>query len=324
MIELVALAVGFVVLSGVLALVDAAILSVSHAEIEEMVLHKRWGSIPLRAVHRRLTRAVVVIVILTNTVNVLGPILVGQRAVALFGSEIIGVITAILTFCTIIFSEIIPKSLGAHYAPIVARIAAPPILILATVMRPIVWVLEQVARLFQGGGKRAIGTEAQIRSLVTIGRQAGHIESDEGQLVHRAFILNDKTARDIMTPLKDIISVSSSEKISEVSQKVFRENHSRFPVFGDSIHKVRGIVMSYDILQGMVEERGEQKVSTIMQPGLVVPGNMRCDSLLVLFRDEHKHLAVVQERGRTIGIVTLEDVLEELVGEIEDELDVRE
>ncbi len=318
------MAVGFIVLSGLLALVDAAVLSVSRAEIEEMVLHKSWGSKPLRAVHKRLTRAVAVIVILTNTVNILGPILVGQRAIALYGSDIIGVITAILTFSTIIFSEIIPKSLGANYAPVVSRIAAPPILLLATVLTPLVWALEQIAKPFQRGRRRAIGTEAQIRSLVTIGRQAGYIESDEGQLVHRAFILNDKTAHDIMTPLKDIIGVSSDEQISEAAQKVFRENHSRFPVFGKSINDVRGLVMSYDILQAMVENRGDAQVESIMQPALIVPGHLRCDSLLVLFRDQHKHLAIVQEHGHTTGVVALEDVLEELVGEIEDELDVRD
>ncbi len=322
-LELLFVAAGFVVLSGILALIDAAILSVSRAEIEEMILQKKPGAIFLRRVHRRITRAVVVIVILTNTVNILGPILVGQRAIALFGDSVIGVITAILTFCTIVFSEVIPKSFGARHAPIIARIAAVPILTLITVLWPLVWILELITKPFTSG-RRAIGTEDQIRSLVTIGRLAGHIESDEGQLVHRAFILNDKTARDIMTPLKDVIGVKAGQKIADVAQKVFRENHSRFPVFGKSIHDVRGIVMSYDILQAIIENRGDQKVQTIMQQPLVVPWHIHCDSLLVVFRDRHTHLAVVQEHKHTIGVVSLEDVLEELVGEIEDERDVRD
>ncbi|MBT3292639.1 DUF21 domain-containing protein [Candidatus Peregrinibacteria bacterium] len=321
MITLILLTILFITISGILAMVDAAMLSVSHIEIEEMIMHKKKGSAALKALHKDITRAVVVIVIMTNTVNVLGPILVGQKAIQLYGSAVIGIITAVLAFGTIIFSEVIPKSLGAHYAPLISRVAAPLILFIARALCPIVFVLEKIANFFQSG-KRVIGTEDQIRSLVTIGRRAGHIESDEGQLIHRAFILNDKTAADIMTPLKDIIGVKSEDTIKQAAKKVFNNTCSRYPVFGKSIHDVKGMVMSHDILEAITEGRDDESILSITRSSLVVSARRRCDQLITLFRDQHIHMAIVQKNAHTIGLVTLEDVLEELVGEIEDEMDV--
>ena len=321
MTELLLIALGFVALSGLLAMVDAAILSISRAEVEEMYAQKRIGAGALRSIHRRLPRAVVVIVIATNTVNVLGPILVGQRAIELFGSYIIGIVTAALTLGTIIFSEIIPKSMGAHYAPTISRLSAPVIVFLSWTLFPVVYPLEKLANLFRTG-RRVIGSEAQIRALVSIGRRAGHIESDEGQLVHRAFLLNDKRAEDIMTSLKDIVSIRSTTTIRKAADEVFRSTHSRYPIFGASMHKVVGLALSKDILEALIDGRDRELVATIKRDALVVPAHIPCDRLLMLFRDKHVHLAVVQHKGKTVGLVTLEDVLEQLVGEIEDEHDV--
>lgn len=324
MIELVVSIIVFICLSGLMALIDAAILSVTVAEVEELVHHKAWGSTPLQAVKQRVTRAVVIVVILTNSINILGPILIGNQAASMgLGGFGIGLVTAILTLSTILFSEIIPKSLGAHYAPTIARVAAPIILALIYALYPLVVFLDWLSSLFQRGGRR-IGTEAQIRSLVTIGRRAGHIEKDEGQLIHRAFVLNDKRASDVMTPLKDIESVKETSTVRQAANRVFHNTYSRYPVFGKSIHEVRGIVMSYDILEALAQGRDEDPVTTILREALVVDANTRSDKLLVLFRDKYIHLAVVQDRGKTVGLVTLEDVLEQLVGEIDDERDVEE
>lgn len=323
MIELVILIAVFIALSGVMAMVDAAVLSVSYGEVEELVQHKAWGSSALKFVKGHTTKAVVILVILTNTINILGPILIGDRAADVGGSTAIGIVTAVLTFATIVFSEIIPKSVGAHYAPTISRAAAPVILILIYALYPLVLLLDRFSGLFQQGSRR-IGTEAQIRSLVSIGRREGHIESDEGQLIHRAFVLNDKKAADVMTPLKDIELVNETSTIRQAANRVFHNTYSRYPVFGKSIHDVRGIVMSYDILEALAQGRDEAPISEILREALVVDAQKRSDELLVLFRDRHIHLAIVQENGKTVGLVTLEDVLEQLVGAIEDEKDVEE
>ena len=318
MFELALYIVVFIALSGLMAMVDAAVLSVSRGEVEELVLRKKWGALALQAIARRITRAVVIIVLITNTINILGPILAGKKAIDLYGDTVIGVVTVILTFGTILFSEIIPKSLGTHYAPLISRVSAPFILMLIYVLSPLVNVLEWFSNLLKSGQRR-IGTEAQIRSLVTIGRRAGYIEHDEGQLIHRAFILNDKTAADVMTPLKDIVGVDAAATVKQSAQWVFRNKYSRYPVFSKSLQDVQGMVISRDIMAALNEGKDHEPVFTIVRPALTVSASMRTDKLLILFRDRHIHLAIVQELGKTVGMVTLEDVLEELVGEIEDE-----
>ena len=275
----------------------------------------------MRSVKQQLTQSVVVIVIVTNTINVLGPILVSREAQTLYGVEGIAAITVVLALGTMVFSEIIPKSLGAHHAPLVARFAAPAIRALRVVLYPLVITLAAISRLFTRG-TRLIGTEEQIRSLVRIGHAAGLIESDEGQLIHRVFIMNDKTAGEIMTPLRHVRGIDASYTISQAASEIVRSEYSRYPVFQGSLDKVGGMALSRDVLKAMADGREDASVMSISRTALVVEASCKCDELLLRFRDEHLHLAVVQDTGRTVGVCALEDVIEELVGEIEDEKDV--
>lgn len=313
---------GFLVLSGLLALVDAAVLSVSQAETEELVEEGRRGARWLKQAKDQITRSVVVIVMVTNTVNVLGPILVGQKAVEIYDSTVIGIITAVLTFGTILFSEIIPKSLGAHYAPLVSRYAAPGIVILGWILFPVVVLLEWIAGLFQRG-ERKIGTEAQIRSLVKIGLKTGQIEQDEGQLIHRAFVLNDRSAKDLMTRSERIVGIPAAASISQAGEIAMEHQHSRFPLVGDSTHQIDGMVLGREVLSALVAGRGEAPVEELRHAMPRVASSQRSDVLLDMFRDRQVHMATVEDAEHVIGLVTLEDVLEELVGEIEDEKDLR-
>ena len=323
MIDLVIVIVAILILSGFFSGSEAALVSLTDPEVHALHEKETLGSSFLTRVHKHLNRSVITIVVWNNIVNIVGSILVGQLVITLYGDAILAVITTGLTFGIIIFSEIIPKAIGIHYAERIGLITAPFILLLTTIMLPIIVLLEWVTDLFKRG-ERKVGTEAQIRSLVTIGRRAGHIESDEGQLIHRAFILNDKTAADIMTPLKDIIAVNTEHTIGEAWQKTDHEPHSRYPVFGASVHDIVGMIIKQDVLQALYEKRGGDMVDTITRDILTVNADMRSDELISLFRDKSIHQAVVQEDEKTIGLVTLEDVMEELVGEIEDETDVED
>ena len=323
MIELAIVIVIILILSGFFSGSEAALVSITDAEVHSILQKKRIGSAMLNRVNKQLNRSVITIVVWNNVVNIVGSIWAGQIVINMYGDAVLAVMTTGLTFGIIIFSEIIPKAIGIHYAERIALATAPLILLLTTVMLPLIIVLEWITNLFKKG-ERKVGTEDQIRSLVTIGRSKGHIESDEGQLIHRAFILNDKTASDIMTELKDIISVNIEDSLGEAWQKIDHEPHSRFPLFGASMHEVVGMIIKQDVLQALYEKEGGASIESICRGALTVQSNMRSDELLALFRDKHTHLAVVQEEGHTVGLVTLEDVLEELVGEIEDETDVED
>ena len=323
MVELLILGALFVIISGLLAMVDTAIISVHPAEVEVMIEKKRWGARELKLVLRHTTRAIIVVVIFTNITNILGPILVGRKAEALFGSQSIGIVTAILTFITIVASEIIPKSIGAHYAPRIARSVAPLLRVCVMLMFPIVIFLEYVARFFKTG-KRKVGTEDQIRALANLGGGAGHIDSDERDLIHRAFVLNDRRTSDIMTPASSIIFFQKNRSIRHAAKVIFEHSYSRYPVVGKSLDDIIGYVLSYDALELLADGREGHTVNDIVRDVQVVDAALRCDDLLNVLRKSESHLAIVQSGNKTVGLVTLEDVLEELVGEIRDEGDVED
>lgn len=320
MTELILIVLGFIALSGFFALIDAAILNITPAEVEVMIAKKKWGARELRRLLRHTTRAIVIIVIFTNITNILGPILAGKKAVELYGSEAIGYITAILTLGTIVFSEIVPKSLGAHYAPTIARMAAPLLWVVSIILYPVVFVLEAFVRIFKSG-KRKVGTEEQIRALANLGGGAGHIDADERELIHRAFVLNDRKAKDIMTPIGSVVCMSAALTIRQAAKMIFTDHYSRYPVTGDIQGDVLGYVISRDILKSLADGKGELPVATVLRDLPTVKAALPCDELLNALRKNAEQLALVVDQGRIIGMVTLEDVLEELVGEITDEGD---
>ncbi|MDG2221999.1 MAG: CNNM domain-containing protein [Rubripirellula sp.] len=320
MLSLLLLIVIFLAFSGLMAAVDAAILSVSRPEIEVLVKKGKWGARRLSRIKHEIAKSVVVIVILTNTINVLGPILVSQKAYDLYGAQSVVAITIVLTLGTIIFSEIIPKALGAHYAPLIARLAAPAIQIGRLLLYPLVVVFAWLSKQFTRG-KRRIGTEEQIRSLVRIGRSEGYIEDDEDALIHRAFILNDKTAGEIMTPLRLVKALGANFTIKQAVAEIGRSEYSRYPVFGKSTDEIEGMVLSRDVFKAMIDQ-STKPLSSIARDAVFVDAQTTSNELLSKFRTQHFHLAVVRDVEKTVGVVTLEDVLEELVGEIKDEKDV--
>lgn len=320
MIELLLLAIGFVITSGFFAMIDAAVLNVSPAEVEVLLARKAWGARELRNLLKHTTRAIIVIVICTNVTNILGPILVGRRAVELFGSEAIGFVTAVLTFATIVFSEIIPKSVGAHYAPTISRVIAPVLQILVILLFPIVLILERVARLFKSG-KRHVGTEEQIRALANIGRGAGHIDADERELIHRAFVLNDRKVADIMTPAASMVTIGRKQNILAAARVIFHHHYSRYPLVSED-GEVSGYVLSRDVLEALANGKKDASVSVLSRKMLSVQASLRCDELLNILRRTDTQLAIVRDGSTVVGLVTLEDTLEELVGDIRDEGDV--
>ena len=310
----------FILFSGLMATVEAAILSVTRPEIDELQRTGKPGAHQLLVIKEKLARSLAVLVIITNLINVAGPIVVSQLAVQSLGPESLVPLTLLLAVGTIVFSEVIPKSLGAHYAPTTARLAAPAIRILGAFLYPLTaslaWLSNTLIRR-----PRAIGTEAQIRSMVRLGRKAGHIEANESHMIFRTFHLNDRSARDIMTPLAETIVIPASSTVGEAERIIRTCEFSRFPVVGDSTDDVQGVVLARDVLELLIENESSGSLSAITSPALEVAADSRADVLLIQFRTQHQHLAIVRETGRFVGIVTLEDVLEEIVGEIEDERD---
>ncbi|PIP65017.1 hypothetical protein COU77_01900 [Candidatus Peregrinibacteria bacterium CG10_big_fil_rev_8_21_14_0_10_49_16] len=307
-------------LSGFFSGAEAALVSITPAEVGLLLEKKRCGAHILDRLKAKIGRTIIAVVILNNVVNIVGSIIVGQMVVVLYGSTFLAVTTTVLTFGVILFSEIVPKTLGMHYAFQAAPLVALGLYPWTVLLKPLVVIFEWVTNLLQHG-ERHIGTEEQIRSLTRLGHHAGYIEGDEHSLIHRVFILNDKTATDVMTPLEKIIAIQRSVTVKKAAEKMSVSEYSRYPVYSASIHDAKAIVISHDILRGLEEGDWDRPLADFERAALIVSAGELCDELLVRFRDAHAHLALVQENGKTVGLVTLEDVLEELVGEIEDERD---
>ncbi|MCA9085220.1 MAG: HlyC/CorC family transporter [Planctomycetaceae bacterium] len=321
MFWLIVLIVAFLLLSGVMAAVDAALLSVTSPEVHELIHQRQNGARALKTVRRELTRAIVVIVIATNTINVLGPVLVSRQTMNTIGAKYLGVVAVVLTIGTILISEIIPKAVGRRYATTIGCLAASPILVLQAILYPVVITLEWLSEFF-ATGTRQIGTEEQIRTLATMGRRAGYIEQDEGHLIRRTFFLNDRTAENIMTPLSRVVSIAGSSTIGDAVETAQRSAYSRFPVFGATPDEIIGMVLIRDLLAAAADGRRTEPVTSLIRKTEWVYHHVPADDLLRLFRATHNHLAIVRRGNTTLGIVTLEDVLEQLVGSIEDEKDI--
>ena len=301
MLELAVYVVGFITLSGLMAAVEAAVLNVSRGEIEELRLNHAWGADALRAITSRMTQPVIVMVIFTNTINVLGPILAGHKAIELYGNVAIGAITTVLTLGSILFSEIIPKSLGSHYAPLISRCVAPVIQVLIVSLYPLVVALDWFSGLLKSG-KRRIGTEAQIRSLTLIGRREGYIESDEGTMVHRAFLLNDRLAADIMTPLNAAVWVQKTTKVGDAATHVFRHAYSRYPVFGESPDDVGAVHEGVDIHTGCSGSGAVNAVGHSYCLDLVLIVDVQVQIIDTIFGVDCNY-RMTRCRGRANGIV---------------------
>ncbi len=140
-------------------------------------------------------------------------------------------------------------------------------------------------------------------------------------MIYRAFRLNDSTARDIMTPREDVIGVAASATIRKAAEQVRDAGFSRYPVYQESLDHIEGFVTGRDILEAILSGQDDEPVSSITRRILTFEATERSDDMLIIFRDEHIHIGAVTDGESTVGIVTLEDVLEELVGEIEDEKD---
>lgn len=302
--------------------VEAALFSISLVRVRQLAEVGGTQAKTLLLIRENLGRPISTIVVLNNIANIGGSIVIGELASNLFGSRWIGAFSAGLTLAVIIFGEIIPKNLGERYAESIALVAAQPVRILTTILTPVVWLIERLVAPIIGTRKLPTTNEAEIRLLARIGQQEGIIESDESEMIERVFRLNDITAGHIMTPRVSMSVLEADALLADVRDDLINSEHSRMVVIGESIDDVRGIALRTELLVAILAGRADEPVAKFMRPPNLVPASIRSDRLLEALRQSRQHLAVViDEYGGVGGVVTLEDVLEVLTGEIVDETD---
>lgn len=304
---------------------EAALFSVPYSRARTMLQAKQPGAKALVRIKEDMTRAIGTIVIINNIANIVGSALVGALAADIFSSAVMGVFFAGFTLAIIVFSELIPKTLGEHYADRIAPLMAPIVTVLISIFSPVLWIINAMVKPFHAPhAMRTKVSEDEIKMMALLGHEAGSIEQDESAMIRRVFRLNDITADDMMTQASQVESIPGDVAIGGQRARVLDLRHSRVPVTGDAPDIILGIAMTRDLIAAAARDEFQATPSDFLQEALRVRNDFAADDLLPLFQKREQHLAIVEDaEGRMVGIVTLEDVLEELVGEITDEKDVR-
>ncbi|MBE7382715.1 MAG: HlyC/CorC family transporter [Leptolyngbya sp. SIO1E4] len=310
--------VGSAVCSGT----ETALLSVPILKARQLAQSRNPRAMALMAIRQRINRPIATIVILNNLFNIVGSIVIGSIAADVFGDTILGIFSGILTFLVIVFAEILPKTLAEQYAQPIALVMAMPVRGLTWAMTPFVWLLEHITAPFIQRNRHPTTNETEIKLLASIGYQEGIIEADEAEMIRRVFRLNDIAAATIMTPRVELTYLPGNDTITNLRQDILDSQHSRILVIEDDIDHIQGVVLKYELLSALIEGYGTQPVSYLARPVRFISETERADKLLQQFQSSREHIAVVvDEYGGVSGVVTLEDVLEELTGEIVDETD---
>ncbi len=317
------IAIGVVLLSSAICSgSEAALFSVRLVKVQRLAQSKRSDALALLSIREQMNRPIATIVILNNIANIVGTIVVGYLASNVLGNQWLGLVSGVLTFLVILFSEIIPKTLGERYSDQIALVIARPVAGLTRILTPLVWCIEKITTPLTAGGNSFTTDEAEIKLLAKMGQEAGTIEEDEFEMIRKIFNLNDMTAADLMTPRVVMTYLKGDLTLAEAKADILTSPHSRIIVIGETLDQVTGVALKTDLLAGVIEGKLDQPISHFVYKVHFVLGRKRANQLLSIFQQTRQHLAVVvDEYGGVSGVVTLEDVLEVLTGQLVDETD---
>ena len=311
---------------------ETAITSLGQLKAQHL-LERRQGK---RSKHLRFwldypDRVLATILIFNNVFNILASAQATVLATKIFGSQGVGVATGVVTFLVLVFGEIIPKSMARSHFELLSDWSLRIIRFLYVTFFPIVWVMSELTKsiinLSGVESKSPTITEDEIEFLINEGEKAGVIEDTKKDMISGVFEFDETKVREIMTPRTDIAAISKDESFEAAVQLTLRTGHSRIPVFEDRMDHIVGMIFAKDLLGSMykVGASDNPKLSQIMREPHFVPESK---PLMEVFKDLKKtknHMAIIiDEYGGTAGLVTMEDILEEIVGEIQDEYDSEE
>jgi len=235
-----------------------------------------------------------------------------------------GAFIALQTLLIIAFGEITPKVLGEAQPEAIAGRVAPALVWVRRVLRPLVWLIERVVAWARPSQRVLSGEEAEIRELARMGEEGGHIDPKEAELIRRVFRLDDITAEDVMTPRPLINAFTAASRLGEIRAELLAAHHGQFPVYEEDLDKVTGILTLRDALAALAQGEEDRTVGELQHPALFLPTSRKVDDVLRDLQGQHGGLAVViDEYGITEGIISMDDLVEELVGEAIDEADLR-
>ncbi|PIW36509.1 MAG: hemolysin [Candidatus Kerfeldbacteria bacterium CG15_BIG_FIL_POST_REV_8_21_14_020_45_12] len=324
-----------ILLSGFFSGAEIALFSLSSAKVRALVARKSRNAKLLQRVKARPQRLLITILIGNNLVNISASSLATVVAIDKFGNAGVGVATGVMTFLILFLGEITPKSIAQKYAEQLSLRVAPIMRFLMLALSPLVWVMYILTRGVQVITKTdkltSSVSEEEVRAMVDIGHEEGSLEHGEKEMIQNVFLLNDIAAEDVMTPDEYMVYFNTDTLLREAIAVIEESGFSRFPVRSATGDEVVGVLYIKDVFAllakqahaGATDEVYDTPISQLIKSPFFVPETMHVDDLMKEFQKVRKHIAiVVDEHGKTRGLVTLEDLLEEIVGEIVDETDI--
>jgi CBS domain containing-hemolysin-like protein len=337
-LPLLVLALALVVLAGAFAAADAALGTVSRARTEALVRSGRFGARQLELIVADRPRHINLLLLLRMSCELTATVLVTIAALRAFSPTWLAVLIAGVAMVVVsyVVVGVGPRTVGRQHPYGVGMLVAGPVRVLGRVLGPLSWLLIKVGNAITPGPGFREGpftSEVELRELVDMAGERGVVEAGEAEMIHSVFELGDTVAREVMVPRTEIVWIEQDKSVRQAVALGLRSGFSRIPVIGESVDDIVGVVHLKDLVARTVQSGadgagpagGGPTVAEVMRPASFVPDSKLLTALLKEMQVSRNHMAiVVDEYGGTAGILTIEDILEEIVGEITDESDTEE
>jgi CBS domain containing-hemolysin-like protein len=324
-IEFASLAV-LLFLSGVFSGSETALISLSMARVDALVKEGRSGANALYRLKKDPTQMLTAILIGNNLVNIAASAMATVMATRWFGSAGPGIAVGVLTLVILIFGEITPKSLATRYSERISLFIALPMLAFMRLIYPFIWLFGHFTTWIYsitGGSGDPTVTESEVISMLSYAEKEGTIERHERKIIERVFAFNDLMVRDVMTPLGRVFSLDGNQTVGEAMASVTTSSFSRIPLYSEHPDDLKKVLFLRDLLEAVAAGNNDARLNEIGHDMIYAPQQQTIAGVFQHLRKTNRHLAgVVDEYGTVRGVVTMEDLMEELVGEIYDETDI--
>ncbi|HEY2794308.1 MAG TPA: hemolysin family protein [Micromonosporaceae bacterium] len=327
--QLLVAAAALVIMGGLFAMTDAALYSVSVARSGELAREGVRGARALQAVAKDVVRYLNLLLLLRTLCELGATTLVALVTIEAFDTGWVAalIVAGSMTIIVFVVVGVAPRTIGRQHAYTVGRIAAPIVRWLGRVLSPLASLLILVGNAFtpgKGFREGPFASQIELRELVDLAEQRGVVEHGERDMIHSVFALGDTIAREVMVPRTDMLWIDEDATIRQALGVALQSGFSRLPLIGENVDDVLGIVYLKDLVKATEAGRGDRvRAAEIARAATFVPESKPVDDLLSEMQSQRVHMAIiVDEYGGTAGLVTIEDILEEIVGEITDEYDV--